>query len=124
MRAFSSPPPALLGCAVGDDHVPLELVDEQGNRKHRAVPDCEHATIRRAFELDPASTRLDFPAAMRDPVKLHAIFRGGGRRDVFGYVFRGERPKPCAIVRVLPSGGDRPAERYGWDDKINCTRAC
>ena len=104
-------------------HVPLELVDEQGNRKHRAVTDCEHATLCRAFELDQASHHFDLPRTMANEVELHAAFMSG-RRDVFGYVFRGNRPTPVAIVRILPPGGDRPAERYGWKDKINCTRAC
>ena len=105
-------------------HVPLELVGHDGARKFAAVQDCEHATLCAAFNLDPASTRFDLPATMRDPVKLHASFRAGrgsSRDRVFGFVHRGEKREPIGMLHVLPKEGVRHRELYGWASKVNDT---
>jgi hypothetical protein len=111
---------------MNSGHVPLEMVDPTGSRKHRAVLDCEHATLCRAFELDQASHFFDLPRSMANAVEFQAAFRSGLHRgrEIFGYVFRAGRDKPVGIIRMLPKDGTRPAERFGWDDKINSGRAC
>lgn len=64
-----------------------------------SVPDCEHATLCRAFRLDQARFWFDAPSTLRGIGSNNGTQFRSGRRDIHGFVMMGDRP--VARFRVV-----------------------
>jgi hypothetical protein len=75
----------------------------QGEGKWRGVRDFEHATLCRAFGLDPVRFYFDLPSSVRGVGSLSSGYGGGqrsGRRLINGYVMMSGRSDPVGKLTV------------------------
>lgn len=79
----------------------------EGDGKWVGVKDFEHATLCRAFNLDPVRFHFDLPSSVRGTGSSLSGSGGGqrsGRRTIEGYVFMSGRDNPVATLYVCTDG--------------------
>jgi hypothetical protein len=69
----------------------------------RGVKDFEHATLSRAFGLDPATFWFDVASTARG-IGSNTGSHSGRRGTIDGFVFWGEYGRPVAKLRVIWPG--------------------
>lgn len=80
-----------------------------------SVPDMEHATLCRAFRLDPNRFYFDVPSTMRG-VGSSSGAHSSTRRHQHGFVFMAGRDEPVARIRVVDAS-DRYTDRDPLSDR-------
>lgn len=65
-----------------------------------SVPDVEHATLCRAFRLDPARFWFDVPSSLRGTGSSSGS-HSGTRRHIHGFIFLAGQDEPVARFRVV-----------------------
>lgn len=99
--------------------IPIRLELFSGETKFRSVPDLEHATICRAFELDQASFWFDIPKGVyADPQHFP------GRR-ANGAIHRGPRDSaPVGKLTIAHDGEKfRDVDPFDKSEFFNMSRA-
>lgn len=89
----------------------------EGAAKWRGVPDFEHATLCRVFQLDPARFYFDLPSSVRGIGSSLSGVAGAhahGRRLINGYVMMAGCDDPVAKLTVCFEG-----EKFTDRDPMN-----
>lgn len=94
-----------------------------GEAKWRGVKDFEHATLCRAFNLDPARFSFSLPSSVRGIGANQQGHSGGASaRYQSGFVFIGEPEKSPPVAKLtICREGDRfsdvdPTSRQDWEN--------
>jgi hypothetical protein len=77
-----------------------------GETKFRGVPDFEHSTLCRAFELDPIRFHFDLPSIVRGIGRNATGFSHNDPRGriINGFVFMAGKDSPVAKLTVITDG--------------------
>lgn len=89
----------------------------EGDTKWRGVTNFEHATLCRAFNLDPVRFFFDLPSSVRGVGSMSSGYGGGqrsGRRQINGFVMMAGRDEPVAKLTICFE-----AERFADRDPLN-----
>jgi hypothetical protein len=84
------------------NQIPVRFESVEGECKWRGVKDFEHATLCRAFGLDPVRFYFDLPSSVRGVGSNSSGNRGG--RDISGYVMMAGRSEPFGTLKVCRQG--------------------
>lgn len=90
----------------------------EGDSRWRGVPDFEHATLCRIFQLDPARFFFDLPSTIRGigPNTRGSAVIPGGQRRISGFVMLAGRDTPVAKLSVC-FDSERFTDRNPFDDR-------
>jgi hypothetical protein len=86
---------------IAKNQIPVRFESLEGEAKWRGVLNFEHATLCRAFGLDPATFYFDLPSSCRGIGSSMSGFGGNrGRRIINGYVMRAGQTEPFGKLTV------------------------
>ncbi len=86
---------------IDRNQIPVRFESLAGEAKWRGVKDFEHATLCRAFNLDPATFYFDLPSSVRGVGSNSSGFGGNrGNRVVNGYVMRAGSSEPFGKLTI------------------------
>ena len=118
VRNLSFRPPSAIARATGTIPVRFEGAPGgpfRGDGRWRGVPNFEHATLCRIFQLDPCRFYFDLPSSVRG-VGANRVGAGSCRsaRRINGFVFMAGSDVPVAKLSVCLED-----ERFRDDDPTN-----
>lgn len=87
---------------IAKNQIPVRFESIGGEAKWRGVKDFEHATLCRAFGLDPATFYFDLPSSVRGVGSSMSGFGGNrGGRVINGFVMRAGMNEPWGKLTIV-----------------------